>query len=105
MNRCPGLRQRTGNHPVGASREFCFDGVFDQDREEAANLGVEEVLCRVAEVLAHLGLGVLAVVGVLGDQAIFELGQLGVQPVIGLSLVCPCSVCGGRDIPPVHDSV
>ncbi|MBV8993747.1 MAG: hypothetical protein JO287_08605 [Pseudonocardiales bacterium] len=57
--------------PVAARLgEFCLDCALDQDGQEAADRGVGEVLYRALELVAHVGLVVVSVMGVLDHQLV-----------------------------------
>jgi hypothetical protein len=82
--------------------EFCLDCALDQDWQEAADPGVDEALRRAVEVVAHVGFVVVPIVGVLGHQPVFELGELCVDRVIGFGMVGACSGGEGHDVVPVR---
>jgi hypothetical protein len=64
--------------------EFCLDCALDQDGQEAADAGVGEVFYRALELVAHVGLVVVSVVGVLDHQPVLELGVDRVTRLVGM---------------------
>ncbi|HEX6401671.1 MAG TPA: hypothetical protein VF003_00665 [Pseudonocardiaceae bacterium] len=79
--------------------EFCLDCALDQDRQEAADSGVGEVLHRALELVPHVGLVVISVMGVLDHQPVLEPGELSVDRVTRLvGVVGACSSGESHDV-------
>ena len=72
-----GSCRSVGTHQRG------FDCTLDQDRQKAADPGVDELLGGALDLRTHLGLVVLLpVADVSGHQLVFELGQLGIECIV-----------------------
>lgn len=85
----------SGRAGSAGRQQRCFDRTLDQDRQKAADPGVGELLGGALDLRTDLGPVVLPMADVPGHQLVFELGQLGVECIVGVGMVRAGGAGGG----------